>query len=525
MKEVYIADCETDPFKIGRIPRPFIWGLYNGCEYYQFDTEKEFVEFIEDIDCICYAHNGGKFDWHYILPWVELHNPMTVINGRLSKFFIGDCEFRDSYNILPVPLREFNKDDFDYTILEKEVRDIPENRRKIERYLKNDCVYLYDAVMNFTRQYGQGLTIAGSALKVWKKITKTKTPETNVKFFDKFSKYYYGGRVQVFESGVVNEPFKVIDINSAYPYAMKHNHAWGNNYTTTTELPKTRAYIERSFITLKCVSKGALPWRDDKKALQFPDDDVEREYMVTGWEYLAGIDTGTITDVEIIKVITFNDSINFSEYVDHFYKLKEESKDKDHAQYIFAKLFLNSLYGKFGSNPQSYEEFKIIEQSNIYIEEQEGWRPNMPVGKNMIVSRDLPEENHTFYQVATAASITGFVRAMMWRSICACDGVLYCDTDSIFARDVSSMELDPVKLGAWDIEAECNYGAFCGKKLYAVKTNKGKWKKASKGAKLEPEQIVEIAEKNKEILYKPENPSYSIKSGIRFVNRKIRMTA
>ena len=34
---VAVADSETDPFKHGRFPTPFIWGLYDGTHYYEFD--------------------------------------------------------------------------------------------------------------------------------------------------------------------------------------------------------------------------------------------------------------------------------------------------------------------------------------------------------------------------------------------------------------------------------------------------------------------------------------------------------
>ena len=34
MKRKLIAiDCETDPFKAGRVPEPFIWGMYDGNEF------------------------------------------------------------------------------------------------------------------------------------------------------------------------------------------------------------------------------------------------------------------------------------------------------------------------------------------------------------------------------------------------------------------------------------------------------------------------------------------------------------
>ena len=40
----------------------------------------------------------------------------------------------------------------------------------------------------------------------------------------------------------------------------------------------------------------------------------------------------------------------FKDYIEYFYELKENAaKNGDAAQKVIAKLFLNSLYGKFGT--------------------------------------------------------------------------------------------------------------------------------------------------------------------------------
>ena len=89
MKEIWAVDSETDPFKAGRVPAPFIWGAYNGSEYHSFTKTDDMVDFFLDKDVIVYAHNGGKFDWHFILHRLEQFEPLMVISGRLSKFKIG----------------------------------------------------------------------------------------------------------------------------------------------------------------------------------------------------------------------------------------------------------------------------------------------------------------------------------------------------------------------------------------------------------------------------------------------------
>src|ERR1700741_2307867 len=92
----WAADCETDPFKNKRVPKPFVWGLYTGTSFYSFKTAEEFVDFIKDQDVIIYFHNGGKFDIHFLLKFINLGVEIQVINGRLVVAHIGKAEIRDS---------------------------------------------------------------------------------------------------------------------------------------------------------------------------------------------------------------------------------------------------------------------------------------------------------------------------------------------------------------------------------------------------------------------------------------------
>lgn len=519
MRKIYTADCETDPFLVGRLPVPFIWGLYTEGLYKEFYSTESFIEYIKDIDGIIYAHNGGKFDWHFVLHAINAFEQCSVINGRLSKFKIGRAELRDSYNLFPVPLSAYKKDDFDYTLLEESVRHL--HMPVIREYLKNDCLYLYELVTRFIDDYGLNLTLAGSALKAWQKICEEKPPKTGQDFYHRFKAFYYGGRVQVFESGEIHKQFKVVDINSAYPNAMSNYHAYGDSYEISDELPEDEKEIERAFILLECVSYGALPFRDEKGSLSFPCSHERKQFYVTGHEYLAGIETKTIKDVEIIEVVTFCEMISFKQYVQHFYVMKEETKESgDKAGYLIAKLFLNSLYGKMAANPEEYKSYMFIEKHHMLAAEREGYDFCAELDYNLLVARDLYESEMRYYNVATAASITGAVRAKLWRAICQCQGVMYCDTDSIACIDTGSLELHPTELGAWDVEAQCDYAAISGKKLYAFRKTDGSWKTASKGARLTEKELCELA-RGKPITYANPAPTYSIKKKPTFLTRTL----
>lgn len=544
-RQITVADSETDPFKRGRVPMPFIWGFHvpETGEYEEFFDTKDFIEYVSGQEIICYAHNGGKFDWHYILKEIGPYEPMTVINGRLAKFKIGNCEFRDSFNIIPAPLAAYQKDVIDYAIFEPGEREKPENMERIRAYLKSDCIYLGEMVTEFINLYGMNLTQASASMKIWSKMSGIKRPKSSKYYYDEMSRYYYGGRVQCFELGIIEKPFQVIDIKSAYPFAMVHKHPWGMVYSLDDTL---NGYsdddISRSFITLKAASLGAFPLRT-KHGLQFPADHEIREFHITGWEYLAARDTGTLKEAEILKVRHYAEHISFREYVEHFFAMKAEAEGmmnalgpnhpdfpKWAAQRLFAKIFLNSLYGKFASNPENYQEFMTLPGDMLEgAKEVDGWFfCKMASPEIAIVNRPLPEEKHNYFDVSVAASITGFVRAYLWRNICKCSGVLYCDTDSIAAEkiDVTISK----KLGDWEIEAKCDFGAIGGKKLYAFRRQEGTfdakkekpWKVASKGVRLSPDQIIQIAQ-GEAILDIPEVPTFSVKRPAIFTPRKVKM--
>lgn len=550
-RAIYAADSETDPFKRGRVPKPFIWGAVNtetigtcDLDYEEFSDTADFIDYMKDIECICYIHNGGKFDYHFLTQFIADWEPLTIINGRLAKFRIGQCEFRDSINIIPAPLAAFQKDEIDYTIFEEDKRCDPKNWQKISSYLQSDCIYLGLMVRQFIQDYGLHLTQATAAMKNWEKIANVKKPKTSQSYYDEMQDFYYGGRVQCFQRGIIEKPFKVIDIKSAYPFAMVHEHPWGQAFGFSDTIEGwSDDRISRAFIELHADSHGAFPCRIKDAGLQFPADGIARKFSISGWEYLAARDTGTLKNASIESVRYYYDTINFREYVEHFFAIKAEAGamlevlSREHedwgkyaAQYLFAKIFLNSLYGKFASNPENYAEFMTIPAEKMAgANALDGWDFCKLLSQDTaVVTRPLPEEKHRYYDVAVSASITGFVRAYLWRAIQQCEGVMYCDTDSIACEDTGSLKLGK-DLGAWDLEAVCDMAAIAGKKLYAFRRASGsynpakekQYKTASKGVRLDAPEIIEIAAGRAQV-YIPEVPTFSIRRDPVFTPRTIK---
>lgn len=568
---VAVIDCETDPFgivdKLGRpmVPQPFVWGFYDGERFRHFATFEELLRFLEPQRLLIYAHNGGKFDYHYILKHLEAYSEVTIINGRLARFMIGNCEFRDSYNILPIPLSAYKKDEIDYAKMLPDVRE--RHMPEILRYLRSDCVYLWELVSRFRAEYGQGLTLAGSALQYWKSLVGEDPPESSGDFYHAIAPYYYGGRVECFARGVVEMPFDVVDINSAYPFAMLHDHIFCNSFMEK-DARRNDPIRQESLYRCDAVSSGALPFRDGN-TLSFPDDGIEREYTVTGWELAAALATKTATVTSrMVRRLDFGKTINFQTYINHFYTIKQKAA-KESAEYLFAKLFMNSLYGKFGANPENYSNFGIVprDMANHFTDHRlaekamdehdqaldigrhkvpwhdgaDGdpkgfyWNSAGLLGPWALLESPLSEPEKRYYCLATAASITGFVRAYLWRHICAIrekgGQALYCDTDSI-AYTLPDGAAAPFALsktlGEWSHEGRFRRGAIAGKKLYAfeyAEPTKGKTHKiASKGVRLSAPDIFRVAA-GEAVQATNAAPTFSVHKPPSFTSRRIVATA
>lgn len=516
--EVWALDCETDPFQRGReCPLPFLWGAY--CKalnrYETFCDGSLVLEFFRERRAVVYAHNGGRFDFHYLREGFESEKPILVINGRIARFRVGTCEFRDSYSILPVPLAAYQKEEIDYSIFEPAARVIPENAARIEAYLKSDCVNLADLLDKFFSRFGRPLTQAGCALNYWiKHYNRGVKPRQSAAQFERYKPFYFGGRVECFATGWCEEPFNVVDKNSAYPHAMLQQHPAIGEASLLSDIPSD---IEACLIALNGTSRGALPFREDNGSLIFPRDDVARDFWVTGWELETALELGLVNIKKIHEVHHFRETLDFKGYIEQFYRERLHAKaDGDRAGDLFAKLLMNSCYGKFASDPSKYSDFILATPERMAALTELGWKAYKPWGDGRwLLHQPQPEARHWYYNIATAASITGFVRAQLLKDLQTAKGLLYCDTDSIAAKSVKGLQIG-ANLGEWKVELECDAYAIAGKKMYAFRSSsdlyeikKGEYKVACKGVDLTAQEICRIAQGDT-IVFEPEVPTYSI---------------
>lgn len=521
--KIAVIDFETDPFLFGRVPKPFAAGFYDGEIYKEFwgDNCAEYlVDFISTLESkhIIYAHNGGKFDFFYLLPW--LNNPLKLINGRIAKAgFVGNHELRDSYSIIPIPLKAYQKDDIDYGVFERDKRE--KYKADILHYLAKDCEYLYSLVLAFNERFGSKLTIGGTAISKLRELHPF--PAGNEAHDTKFRPFYFGGRVQCFETGIIKGKFKIFDVNSMYPDRMKNVvHPVGRGYACPIN-PRINSNgnligfgARPYFAHIVANNRGAFPTRL-KSGLDFTIP--KGEFFTTSHEIQTAIKFGLADIKQVICAFVPQQLISFGEYVDKYSDEKIKAKKSgDKITEIFSKLLLNSAYGKFAQNPDNYYDYKIIgDIGELSREEWAEWDLFETHGDYQIWRKKSNAKS--YFDVATAASITGASRAKLLEGLALSQRPIYCDTDSIICEDFAG-ETDDSKLGAWKCEGEADRVAIAGKKLYAAFSGSECIKLASKGVRLSGNDVVKIC-RGETLEWANQAPSFSLSHAPNFVHRKI----
>ena len=542
IKPVYTADIETDPFLYGRAVKPFCTGFYDGVTFQSTwgpDCIEQMIEqFYEAEPGIIYFHNGGRFDFFFFLKEFAGF-PSTIINGRIVKAKMkcrnGVHELRDSYAIMPFALATYKKTEIDYTKFEADVREL--HKSEILAYQKDDCVDLWELCNAFVDMFGPKLTIGGTAMKELQKLHSFENlgPVTDNGIR---SLYYYGGRVECFKVGVIEGDYKVYDVNSMYPFAMRdYLHPIGLPYGDSTTIRSTTC-----FLTVEGKNHGAFPTRT-KTGLRFDIEDGIFHVSIHEWE--TAIRNNLFEPRRIIRCVNFRDRITFEKFVSTFYNLRHDAKNcGDHIHALFYKYILNSAYGKFAQNPENYFDYQIT-LGHEFMDAP--WMPetiydsmgNSPTG---YIVWKKPSKLTTRYNVATAASITGASRSILLDAIANSVNPIYCDTDSLICESLN-VKIHDSDLGAWKLETEAHKVCIAGKKLYAIfslhcpscknimthKSNckhsfhlDGCSKQANKGVRITAKEIEAVCN-GATVTSRRDAPSYKLDGSHNFITRNIKM--
>lgn len=541
-KKRYVAvlDMETDPFDNVQQSRifPFVACLYSDefepVVIWDEDNDRfidKVISAIERLDgeYTIYAHNGGKFDYMFLI--YKLRGTVSFKGRGIMSAKVGRHTLRDSFHIIPEKLAAIQKETFDYEKMHKGRRN--DHRAEIIEYLISDCCYLLGVIQQFLDRFGFKLSIGQAAMFELKKDYDVKKFTKN---WDAYIRnYFYGGRVECLQgrghwkADKKSGPFKLYDVNSMYPYVMAtYDHPVGAFPQYQIRIGKPNA--NTVFIRLTCENRGALVSRTSEGSACTM---AKGEFLTTIWEYEVAMKYNLIRNVKIKFCIDCSERSNFSKTILPLYAKKEDAKkeldrmksigrDSGEAfvslkrDYIFYKLLQNNLFGKFAQNPRNFKEHFLTDPGAMPPDEywqslalsvpNQDWERDEETGKitnppenwykhfmgaikaDETIASDYddsvlphyegerywiwrkPSPGFRFNNVGTAASITGASRAVLLEAIQLADTPIYCDTDGLICRNLEGVEIDKSKLGAWDIEDEFSEVIICGKKTYGCKT-------------------------------------------------------
>lgn len=369
--------------------------------------------------------------------------------------------FRDSFNILPSSLRKLTNDfNVEHKKLELDYEAGADDPR-LKEYLENDLKGLHEVLM-CAIELTDKLTIASNSMNVFLKKFYMRYPRGNyVKFDNVFRNAYYGGRVEIFK--MVGKDLKYYDVNSLYPYVM-HKYSYPlidcKNYQYTSDYIKGRLGIYNiSAIAPPNLHIPVLPFRLKTKLI-FP---VGR---VGGWyhspEIEKAVEVGYKVNVHYGYVFKETDYI-FRNFVEHYYKIKKEAKG---SRREIAKLYLNSLYGKFGQKREQ-DVYEVKPHSDYNYK---GTEVIYPFAKFGIHKKKKFLTYDRYIHSEIAGLITSYARLELYSLFekAGAQNVYYCDTDSV----ITSSELpESPELGGLKKEADIDNFIAVSPKVYAYTEN------------------------------------------------------
>ena len=484
----YVADFETTTLEDDC--RVWSWGIIKVgklSDYVDGTTIDGFINHISQRAQYIYFHNLA-FDGSFILDWLLKHgytwvkeNPrpleFTSLISRMGKFYsitvVFDTgyrvEFRDSYKKLPMSVagiaKAFNLHDqkleIDYEAF-RPIGYIPTEQER--RYQRNDVAIVAQALEVQFEEKMTKLTVGADSLNTYKKMTGKlflrRFPILSPEIDTEIRKAYRGGYTYASPrfTGKINGCGSVYDVNSLYPSVMRTALLpYGEpTYRDGPPSGKCPLYIASITITAK-LKKNHIPCIQIKKNLAFNPTEYLTEIKEPTTVNATNIDIELWHKHYDLKIHSWNGTFEFrgshgffDAYVDRFMEIKKNSEG---GLRQIAKLHLNSLYGKFATNP-----------------DVTGKRPVLKNNRVSLVINDAETRDPVYTPMGVF--ITAHARD---KTISAAqdnyDAFAYADTDSLHlvgpTTPPESLWVDPVELGAWKHESTFTRAVYIRAKQYA----------------------------------------------------------
>ena len=473
---------------------------------------ESFFEEIQKENCTLWFHNlkfDGEFILYYLLKngYERIENKkdrkdktfMTLISD-MGLFYSMEIYFKvgnksckkvtiyDSLKILPFSVDVIAKT-FGLPIRKLELDyDTPREKGYVLKdyekdYITNDVKIVALALKEMFDENLTKMTIGSNALSNYKESKGVLTfsrlfPSLNRELYEDLKNAYKGGFTYLnpIYKEVENGSTVILDVNSLYPSVMTGEYLpFGDPIYFIgkyEEDPLYKLYIQ----TLTCsfeLKEGKIPTIQIKNNLAF----VPNEYVKSSDGDLV---TLTLTNVDLklffenydVKNITYHSGWKFkalkglfTNYISYWTEKKiNAKKEGNNVLYLISKLMLNSLYGKFGLNPNVGSKFPYLNEEGV------------------VKYGNYPMEIRDSVYLPVATFVTSLARRKTILTSQAIkdytlknygkDYYIYSDTDSIHLLDMeeeklkSFVEIDDYKLGAWKLESKFKKGKYIRQKCY-----------------------------------------------------------
>ena len=496
----YVADFETTTQE----ENCHVWA-YATCEIGDIDNTTvgtcidDFMIWCANDNKIVYFHNL-KFDGEFIIHWLFTNGftyskeakerTFSTVVSSMGQFYIIEVIFKagnkklqkvtfyDSLKKLPFPVKKIAKD-FNLPIQKLEI-DYNEEREETHILTQQEIDYVLNDVkivaMALEIQISQNLTKitnGSDALSDFKRTISKKQFEINFPILDlevdaDIRQAYRGGFTYVnphFQNIDIKDGI-VFDVNSLYPSVMYDKPLpygmplyFVGKYEHDDMYP---LYIQNLTCEFK-VKKGYIPTIQLKNNLSFlPNQYIEESkepvnLVLTSVDLELFLEHYEVWNIEYINGWKFKQCQGiFKPYIDKWGKVKKENKG---AIRQLAKLMLNSLCGKFGTNPDVTGKIPYLDENNVVK-----WKLDEKTYRDPIY-------------IPIGVFITAWARHKTITTAQLCyDRFIYADTDSLHLVGTEIPKpiehiIDDKELGYWAHESTFTRARFIRQKTYVEEIN------------------------------------------------------
>lgn len=442
------------------IARVFEWGLSDindNSPTIKGHTLNEFFGWLSKEDCVVYVYNLSFYvhfleshllACHYAPKyWTDLNenefSDIIADNGTCYALFVNlgvKIEFRCVHNLLPLSLKELGD------MVNVRISGLNDIDAIIETGKK--------ALRLAFAKHIDGVTIAASAYRNWKKrkihfANRDLLEPTDPHVCKLIDMSMRGGLCLIKKSGKIYHNVIEVDRKSSYPAEMYTMRTPCKDPIIADRPLNNFIYMVHVVITHGKIRDGFIPFlATGTKILGTYEYDPEFYFIelclwAEEWEQIKCYYD---LDYKIINYINFYSRTNiFNDYISEWFSAKQNAKSPAHEQ--IAKLMLNSLSGKFGTDSTKKQKHLIDGQ------------------------RVLVDAQQDYYYRAIASRIWSLGRVSLVRAIQANrDRFLYCDTDSVFLNYTAPPKGIKIgkNLGEWEIKGTYEQAKFLKPKVYGL---------------------------------------------------------